>query len=312
MKSFPAKILLFGEYTVLIGSMALAVPFSAYSGTLSFNTTTNEVDGNESGWQLLRFCTFLKQNYEQFQFIDINRFEKEINQGLRFLSNIPQGYGLGSSGALTAAVYDRFGLHEETIKLSDLRRRLASMESFFHGTSSGLDPLVSYNGTPVLVGRDGGVSLRTDIEWHSVLNKSNIFITDTKSIGKTEGLVAWFRDQMEDEVYAIQIRDSYIPEVNRAIEALWIGCVKEFQEAIATISKLQTALFKPMIPESFLPLFEAGYSKKEFYLKLCGSGGGGFMLGFAPKKLTNLLKLYSFPAEPEYIFQDIGKKPRSR
>ena len=35
-----------------------------------------------------------------------------------------------------------------------------------------------------------------------------------------------------------------------------------------------------MIPESFHQLWQKGIETNDYYLKLCGSGGGGFILGF--------------------------------
>ena len=35
-----------------------------------------------------------------------------------------------------------------------------------------------------------------------------------------------------------------------------------------------------MIPEQFHQLWQQGIDSNDYYLKLCGSGGGGYMLGF--------------------------------
>lgn len=50
-------------------------------------------------------------------------------------------------------------------------------------------------------------------------------------------------------------------------------------QAIHLISKLQFAYLPPMIPESMHALWKKGLASNEFYLKICGAGGGGFMLG---------------------------------
>jgi len=36
-----------------------------------------------------------------------------------------------------------------------------------------------------------------------------------------------------------------------------------------------------MIPAAFIDVWKAGLETDDYYLKLCGSGGGGFLLGFA-------------------------------
>ena len=35
-------------------------------------------------------------------------------------------------------------------------------------------------------------------------------------------------------------------------------------------------------PDTFKGVWEKGLNNQKYFLKLCGSGGGGFLLGFAP------------------------------
>ena len=55
------------------------------------------------------------------------------------------------------------------------------------------------------------------------------------------------------------------------------------------------ANLNPMIPEQFHAIWERGIQTGAYYLKLCGSGGGGFILGFTEdiEKAKNELKDYS-------------------
>ena len=89
---------------------------------------------------------------------NIKQLRKDLANGLYFDSSIPQGYGIGSSGALVAAVYDRYANSKITIlenltrdKLLKLKQIFGLMESFFHGKSSGLDPLNSFLSLPILI-----------------------------------------------------------------------------------------------------------------------------------------------------------------
>ena len=107
---YPAKILLFGEYGIILNSMALAIPYTRFSGRFRFsetspNLTQKEADSNNKLNELL---VFLKRNENNFQYFNLQRFESEIILGLYFDSSIPIGSGLGSSGALTAALYERY------------------------------------------------------------------------------------------------------------------------------------------------------------------------------------------------------------
>ena len=47
-----------------------------------------------------------------------------------------------------------------------------------------------------------------------------------------------------------------------------------------------------MIPEQFHTLWKTGIDTNAYYLKLCGSGGGGYILGFTEdiSKAQSLLK----------------------
>ena len=58
--------------------------------------------------------------------------------------------------------------------------------------------------------------------------------------------------------------------------------------------KLFLANFKPMIPSAFHKVWENGIQTNEYYLKLCGSGGGGYILGFTEdyEKAQKSLKDY--------------------
>lgn len=109
-KLYNAKILLFGEYGIIKDSMGLSIPYDFYKGALVFseNMTPEMQKSNES---IGDFCAWLKDlNGKEFfkSHIDTDRLENDIENGLYFDSSIPLGYGVGSSGALVAAVYERY------------------------------------------------------------------------------------------------------------------------------------------------------------------------------------------------------------
>src|SRR5690606_12136758 len=85
--------------------------------------------------------------------IDVKRLEADIAQGGGFISNIPQGKGLGSSGALVAGLLASYGPQKEW-SLGEVRTRLAGLEACYHGQSSGVDPLVSWVNEPLLLKHD--------------------------------------------------------------------------------------------------------------------------------------------------------------
>ena len=91
--------------------------------------------------------------------LNLDKFKEELDQGLYFDSSIPQGFGIGSSGAIVAAIYDKYcGTNKidanKQISNEDilvLKKIFSSLESYYHGTSSGLDPLICYLKIPVLI-----------------------------------------------------------------------------------------------------------------------------------------------------------------
>jgi mevalonate kinase len=49
-----------------------------------------------------------------------------------------------------------------------------------------------------------------------------------------------------------------------------------------------------MIPQNFHKIWKMGIESNDYFLKLCGSGGGGYILGFSEdfEKAKSVLKNY--------------------
>jgi mevalonate kinase len=60
--------------------------------------------------------------------------------------------------------------------------------------------------------------------------------------------------------------------------------------------------FKPMIPEQFHAIWQKGIDTNDYYLKLCGSGGGGYILGFTQDMERARLSLKDYKLEVVYQF----------
>lgn len=264
--SYPAKLLLFGEYTVTLGSGALAVPYDGLSGKLEYGT------GEEKSEGLEKLHIHLATDPNLAARFDLKRLEKDISCGLVFNSGIPEGYGLGSSGAVVAAIYDQYALIKET-ELYALKQTLAAMESVFHGSGSGLDPLVSYLGRPVMADDDGNLGM---VE---VSLPEGLFLADTGISRSTGPLVALFRKMMdEDRIFSDKV--NHLKEVNRqAIRASVYG--HDLWNYFNDISTIQLSAFRPMIPAAYLDVWQSGLESGSYALKLCGAGGGGMILGMS-------------------------------
>jgi mevalonate kinase len=280
----PAKLLLFGEYSVLKGSRALAVPLSLFRGSWKYAPNPHFQH------DLVQLAQYLKEKVENSNdFLNTDGFLNHLSKGLYFDSNIPRGYGAGSSGAVCAAVYERFGIFK-TNDIAELKQIFAKMENYYHGNSSGFDPLISYLKRPVLI--------NTDKSLQSVELKPNtglkIFLIDTKQPRKTEPLVQLFLEKCKVAEFDTAIQEQIAPKMNQTLDAFLNQNTVSFFENLHQLSALQLQYLSDMIPNDFKPLWKDSLNQSDFKLKLCGAGGGGFILGFAKNKdaIDNLAKKY--------------------
>ncbi len=280
-RNFYAKILLFGEYSVICNSMGLTIPYQAYSGIFRQAETLTE-EQQHSRESLKGFYKYLLQlsgKNELLTSLDFKKFKNTLDNGLYFDSQIPQSYGIGSSGALSAAVFDHFGLTKMETSLPELKRIFAQMESWFHGISSGLDPLISYLNKPLLI-HDKEKLETVPMPKGLLSGELTTFLVDTGQTGKTNNLVQLFFDECRHYKFYKEVKDKLIPLNNRCIHLFSEGDIPGFISEIKMLSTFFWEYFKPMIPSEFHGLWEKGINEDLFTLKLCGSGGGGFLLGF--------------------------------
>ncbi|MCB0576698.1 MAG: hypothetical protein KDC61_19220 [Saprospiraceae bacterium] len=293
MRSFPAKLLLFGEHVLLLGASALAMPVQKYCLRTAFRAADRPVqDPDET---LLRFAG--SDELAGLGSLDTDAFRTDLERGMYFLSNIPTGYGLGSSGALCAAVYDRY-CKAKTDDLSVLKTDLAQMERFFHGASSGIDPLTSYLGRPLLIRNKTQVEI-ADIKPDS--GGVHVFLLDTRLPRRTGPLVKWFLEQSSSGVFAEKLRAGYLPAHEAMLESWKTARFRDFWANAELVSRFQFEYFDPMIPASVRPVWQRCLEQEKLLLKICGAGGGGYFLGFAADKEATqwLAELYPlvFPFE---------------
>lgn len=287
MKSplFFAKILLFGEYGIINDSKGLSIPYNFFRGALKLTKFHNDTT-RASHEKLQDFAQYLKKKPKISVVFDWNQIKEDLDKNLYFDSSIPQGYGVGSSGALVAAFYDRYALDKITVlenltpdKLSFLKNIFAKMESFFHGRSSGLDPLNSYLSLPILIHSKNEIE-PTGLPAQNPKGKGAVFLLDSGISGETAPMVSLFLENMKHESFSNMIRDEFITVTDFCVEDFLKGNIKSLFKNIKSLSSIVLKYFSPMIPSEFHELWKKGIETNTYYLKLCGSGGGGFMLGF--------------------------------
>ena len=306
---FYSKILLFGEYGIIKDSKGLSIPYNFYNGALKVedNPSSEAIKSNAS---LQRFATYLEQlQKEQPELVTFNieGLKTDVERGMYFDSSIPQGYGVGSSGALVAAIYDKYAHDKITVlenltreKLLQLKAIFSQMESFFHGKSSGLDPLNSYLSIPILINSKDNIEA-TGIPSQSATGKGAVFLLDAGIGRETAPMVNIFMENLKEEGFRKMLKNQFVKYTDACVENFLGGDMKSLFENTKQLSKVVLNNFKPMIPEAFHGVWQKGIDTNDYYLKLCGSGGGGYILGFTQdlEKAKQSLKDYKL----EVVYQ---------
>ena len=307
---FYSKILLFGEYGIIEDSKGLSIPYNFYNGALKTdeNPSQEAINSNKS---LVRFAEYLYQlQIEQPTLVqfDIATLKSDVDNGMYFDSSIPQGYGVGSSGALVAAIYDKYASDKITVlenltrdKLLQLKGIFSNMESFFHGKSSGLDPLNSYLSLPILINSKDNIEA-TGIPTQSTNGKGAVFLLDSGIVGETAPMVSIFMENLKDQGFRKMLKSQFIKHTDACVENFLHGDLKSLFANTKKLSKVVLNNFKPMIPEQFHALWQNGIETNDYYLKLCGSGGGGYILGFTQDIEKAKTSLKDYKLEVVYHF----------
>ena len=281
---FYSKILLFGEYGIIEDSKGLSIPYNFFNGALKIADSTSE-ESNKSNLILSQFSAHLKTLDID---LDLNSFDNHIKKGMYFDSSIPKGYGVGSSGALVAAVYEKYANNKITVlenltreKLLVLKEIFSMMESFFHGKSSGLDPLNSYLSIPILIKSKNDINV-TGIPSQKSNGSGAVFLLDSGQTGSTAPMVNIFMEKMKKEGFRNMLNSQFIKHTNICVDSFLNGDLNNLFKSTKKLSQVVFENFKPMIPKEFHNLWKKGIDNGSYFLKLCGSGGGGYILGFAP------------------------------
>ncbi|POS01816.1 mevalonate kinase [Flavobacterium croceum DSM 17960] len=306
---FYSKILLFGEYGIIKDSKGLSIPYNFYNGALKVDQNPSEEakKSNESLQRFVHYLEQLQQNQPDLVTFNLEQLKDDVSKGMYFDSSIPQGYGVGSSGALVAAIYDKYAQNKITVlenltreKLLQLKTIFSEMESFFHGKSSGLDPLNSYLSIPILINSKDNIEA-TGIPSQNTQGKGAVFLIDSGIVGETAPMVNIFMENLKDKGFRKMLQEQFVKYTDACVENFLGGDKKSLFSNTKKLSKVVLHNFKPMIPEQFHHVWQKGIDTDDYYLKLCGSGGGGYILGFTQdlEKAQQSLKDYKL----EVVYQ---------
>ena len=279
-----SKVILFGEYSMIFDSTALMVPLKKFSAQWRFASSAQ--GSTASNASLKRFADYLSTLDNAKEIFDLQRLNRDLRYNLYLDSNVPSGYGLGSSGTLVAAVYDGYA-KQKSDDLLALKTLFGQMESYFHGSSSGIDPLQCYLGKPFKI-TPKNVEILND---GFLRNDIHICLIDTKIKSNTKPLVEHFKAQRENPEFLKRFQTEYLPYVKKCINAMIWNDKKVFFSSLRLLTKGQLQFLRPMITDNTLDLFTSDYDFN-FGIKISGSGGGGYVLGFTDDvdATSNLLR----------------------
>jgi mevalonate kinase len=291
MERVNSKILVFGEYGVLHNGMALTIPFSKFSGGLCYPE-----NGDESAIAVLsnkgirEFFKHILENHTDETFkLNVNELSRELDKGLFFRSDIPQGFGLGSSGALVAAIFLRYlekaGDFKDELKnltmdrIQSLKSCLGALEGHFHGKSSGIDPLSILINKPLLLKANKEI-VKVDIPVYNETGKNVLFLLNTGIARNSEKLIQQFNNACKKEEFQQKLETKFIEYTNAGINDFLKGDTESFYRNLEKLVRFQLDEMDYLIPEKYQGIVKQGLDTKDYYLKICGAGGGGFMIGF--------------------------------
>jgi len=283
--------MLVGEYGVVVGGSALTIPFHKFNASIK---SIEEIPPGkeEVASQSLKYIQLLYQYIQNLPANtfhaapDLELFSKNLKSYWMDI-NIPIGFGLGSSGAVSAALYDMFFPLSGTLPLKQQKEDLASIESYFHGKSSGVDALTCFTGSALRFQSSGSID-KVQFNPAALPGGYRFFLLDSGEKFDTGPLVRHFLSQMKDPVFKRSIEEEYLPLNQKLIETLMGERDADPGLLVRLLSDYQLNAFKKMIPEKMLDIWIEGQVSNEYYLKLNGSGGG-FMLGISHQSSMEIL-----------------------
>lgn len=263
-KRYPGKLLLFGEYVIMNGGDAIVLPYPDAYGQWAYDQLDE---------RLLDLALYMqKLKHEGTIQLDVNAFMKDVKKGLTFHSNIKNGYGLGSSGALCAAIYDTYAL-QPADNDEALKEALGAIESFFHGQSSGLDPYTSYKGEAYA--RIEGKYIALDpVLRDQLLGQIHLF--DSGGGRQTKFWVDLFNNRLEEEPEFKHQIDQLNHLNSKIVRSLLENGVLDFS-LCQEFSLLQFKTFNDWIPDQVKARWQS-LENTNRCMKLCGAGGGGYFI----------------------------------
>ena len=159
---------------------------------------------------------------------------------------------------------------------------MSLVESKFHGNSSGFDPAVSYFNKPMLYSNQ-----KIKLIERIAFKDFKVYIIDSQIDSSTKKMIKVFEDKISKSEFRLFFNSKFINNTNQCIDHL-INTSKLFRDSVKELSNDTLHNFQEMIPEKLKHKWKEGIKNDSYYMKLCGSGGGGFFLAYDFDNQINL------------------------
>ena len=98
------------------------------------------------------------------------------------------------------------------------------------------------------------------------------------------------------------MNEKFIKHTNLCVDNFLNGDLSALFNNTKKLSRIVLKNFKPMIPKELHSLWKKGIENDSYFLKLCGSGGGGYILGFTENFEAARKQLIDHKLEVVYYF----------
>lgn len=277
------KLLITGEYLVLDGAKALALP-TKMGQTLTIDDGTNkkvywtsfDADGNIWFEEHLTFDT-IKENKKsetepiktilqnilhQADILNPNIFANSEGFIVTTHLSFPRNWGLGTSSTLINNIAQWFQIDAFTL-----------LKNSFGG--SGYDIACAQNNTPILYHLEKGKPIIENISFTPSFYKHIFFVYLNKKQDSKKQIIQYYQNKnshLAANITAITTLTQAVIAANTSNE-----CIKVIEKHEALLS---TILKTPTIKETLFPDFEGG-------IKSLGAWGGDFVLVVTPSDPSN-------------------------
>ena len=152
-------------------------------------------------------------------------------------------------------------------------------------------------GKELVTDSDTSINSKKDIKVTGIPSQQRdgegaVFLLDSGEVSTTAPMINIFMEKMKKDGFRKMLNNQFIKYTNSCVEDFLNGDLSSLFLNTKKLSKVVFDNFKPMIPNKYHSLWKKGIDNDSYFLKLCGSGGGGYILGFtkniekAKKELT--------------------------